>query len=67
MLRLIAEGLSNDGIAARLSTGQSAVEKHVSSILRKPPLTGDGPPANKRLRAALFYLTNGIPEEAPPR
>lgn len=67
VLRLIAEGLSNDGIAARLSTGQSAVEKHVSSIFRKLPLADDGMAVNRRVRAALFYLANCTPEEAPPR
>ena len=55
VLRLVAHGLSNDGIADRLSIGVSAVEKHVSSIFRKLPLEGDEP-TNRRVRAALFYL-----------
>jgi len=62
VLRLVAHGLSNDGIADRLSIGVSAVEKHVSSIFRKLPLDGDEP-TNRRVRAALFYLDSC---SAPP-
>lgn len=61
VLRLIAEGLSNEGIAGRLSIGLSAVEKHASSIFRKLPLDGDEP-TNRRVRATLFYLAHATPD-----
>lgn len=62
VLRLVAHGLSNEGIAERLSIGVSAVEKHVSSIFRKLPLDGDEP-TNRRVRAALFYLDSCAPAQ----
>jgi DNA-binding NarL/FixJ family response regulator len=61
VLRLIAVGLSNEGIAGRLSIGLSAVEKHASAIFRKLPLAGDEP-SNRRVRATLFYLDNAAPD-----
>lgn len=54
VLRLIAEGFSNDAIAERLVVTKRAVEKHVSSIFLKldlPPTT-DG---ERRVLAALAY------------
>lgn len=66
VLRLVAEGLSNEGIAERLSIGRSAVEKHVSSIFRKLPLEGDdGTSTNRRVRATLYYLDHSLAEEDP--
>ena len=35
MLRLVAEGLANKEIAARLHVSPRTVEKHVESLLRK--------------------------------
>lgn len=54
VLRLLAEGLDNDGIAERLVVTKRAVEKHVSSIFLKldlPPSTG----GQRRVLAALAY------------
>ena len=57
MLRLLAQGLSNKEIAARLHLSPRTVEKHVESLLRKTaarsrtqlvalagPESADGPP-----------------------
>lgn len=55
VLALIAEGLSNDGIAARLSISEAAVEKRATSLFRKLPLE-DSPRVNRRVAAALLYL-----------
>lgn len=67
VLRLVAEGLSNEGIAERLSTGRSAVEKHVSAIFRKLPLDSDeGISTNRRVRATLYYLDHATSQEESP-
>lgn len=57
VLRLMAQGYGNDGIANRLSVGRSAVEKHVTAVFRKLPIEG-GPESNRRVRATLYYLTS---------
>ena len=58
VMRLMAEGRSNNGIAAELVVSEGAVEKHVSSIFTKLAL----PPAEQDLRrvlAVLRYLEGG--------
>ena len=55
VLALMAEGLSNSAIAARLVLTQRTVEGHVRSVLMKldlPP--GDG--AHRRVLAVIAYL-----------
>ncbi|WP_426564890.1 response regulator transcription factor [Angustibacter sp. McL0619] len=55
VMRLMAEGRSNQGIAAELVVSEGAVEKHVSSIFLKLAL----PPADqdhRRVLAVLRYL-----------
>ncbi|GAB3592446.1 response regulator transcription factor [Angustibacter peucedani] len=55
VMRLMAEGRSNQGIAAELVVGEGAVEKHVSSIFLKlalPPAEQD----HRRVLAVLRYL-----------
>jgi DNA-binding NarL/FixJ family response regulator len=55
VLALMAEGHSNSGIARRLFVTESAVEKHVRSILAKLrlPATED---AHRRVLAVLIFL-----------
>ena len=58
VLRLMAEGRSNNGIAAELVVSEGAVEKHVSSIFTKlalPPAEQD----HRRVLAVLRYLEGG--------
>ena len=55
VLRLMAEGLSNAGIAASLVVSDGAVEKHIANIFAKLDL----PPSdteNRRVLAVLRYL-----------
>jgi serine/threonine-protein kinase PknK len=56
VLALMAEGHSNSGIAARLFVTESAVEKHVRSILAKLrlPVNQD---AHRRVLAVLVFLS----------
>ncbi len=53
MLRLIADGLSNAVIAARLVLSEKTVKGHVSNILSKLQLAD-------RTQAAIFALRGGI-------
>ncbi|MBO0863717.1 MAG: response regulator transcription factor [Mycobacterium sp.] len=55
VLALMAEGLSNAGIARRLWLTEGTVEKHVRSILSKLnlPETGDD---HRRVRAVITFL-----------
>jgi DNA-binding NarL/FixJ family response regulator len=55
VLALMAEGLSNHGIAARLVVTEGAVEKHIRSILAKLrlPVDDDG---HRRVLAVLAFL-----------
>jgi DNA-binding NarL/FixJ family response regulator len=58
VMRLMAEGRSNNGIAAELVVSEGAVEKHVSSIFAKlalPPAEQD----HRRVLAVLRYLEGG--------
>lgn len=55
VLMLMAEGLSNSGIARRIWVTEGTVEKHVRSILNKLnlPETADD---HRRVRAVITYL-----------
>lgn len=55
VLALMAEGLSNGGIARRIFVTEGTVEKHVRSILTKLdlPETNDD---HRRVRAVIVYL-----------
>ena len=58
VMRLMAEGRSNNGIATELVVSEGAVEKHVSSIFTKlglPPADQD----HRRVLAVLRYLEGG--------
>jgi len=55
VLQLMAEGLSNSAIAARLFVTERAVEKHVTSIFGKLRL-GSDPASHRRVLAVLAFL-----------
>lgn len=55
VLGLMAEGLSNGGIADRLVVSNGAIEKHISNVFMKLGLeVGEG--AHRRVLAVLTYL-----------
>ena len=55
VLGLMAEGMSNAGIAQRLVVSDGAVEKHISSIFAKLDLTASET-EHRRVLAVLTYL-----------
>jgi DNA-binding NarL/FixJ family response regulator len=55
VLGLVAEGLSNQGIAARLFITERTVEAHVKQIFLKLRLTAE-PESHRRVLAVLAYL-----------
>jgi DNA-binding NarL/FixJ family response regulator len=55
VLELMAEGLSNAAIAARIVVTERAVEKHVTSIFQKLRLPS-APETHRRVLAVLAYL-----------
>jgi DNA-binding NarL/FixJ family response regulator len=56
VLRLMAEGRSNTGIAATLFLSAKAVEKHIASIFTKLDLPYDSTAHHRRVLAVLTYL-----------
>ena len=56
VLRLMAEGRSNNGIAAQLFVTPKAVEKHIANIFSKLGLQEDGSEHHRRVLAVLTYL-----------
>jgi len=55
VLKLLAQGLTNDDIATRLFIGERTVRTHVSNILRKLHIAN-------RTQAALYALRTGLAE-----
>jgi len=58
VLSLMAEGLSNVGIAERLVVTERAVEKHVTNIFAKLRF-GSEPEQHRRVLAVLTYVKSG--------
>jgi DNA-binding NarL/FixJ family response regulator len=56
VLRLMAEGRSNGGIAGQLFVTQKAVEKHIANIFTKLGLQADAAEHHRRVLAVLTYL-----------
>jgi DNA-binding NarL/FixJ family response regulator len=56
VLRLMAEGRSNNGIAAQLFVTPKAVEKHIANIFGKLGLHTDTAAHHRRVLAVLTYL-----------
>jgi DNA-binding NarL/FixJ family response regulator len=59
VLRLMAEGRSNAGIAGQLFLSAKAVEKHVAAIFAKLGLPTDAASHHRRVLAVLTYLRAG--------
>lgn len=64
VLALIAEGRSNQSIAATLFIAETSVEKHITSLFQKLDLEQDEH-GNRRVLAALVHLGHDAP--AAPR
>ena len=58
ILSMIAEGRSNAWIAESLNITKRAVERHINGIFLKLDL-GEASDVNRRVKAALLYLTEG--------
>lgn len=58
VLALIAEGKSNQAIAATLFVSEASVEKHITAIFQKLGLEPDES-GNRRVQAALVHLEYG--------
>lgn len=56
VLRLMAEGRANNGIAGELFLSAKAVEKHIAAIFAKLGLPGDQTVHHRRVLAVLAYL-----------
>ena len=58
VLSSMAQGRSNDAIAAELFISVRVVEKHISAIFAKLGLTEEAD-VHRRVKAVLIYLSNG--------
>jgi DNA-binding NarL/FixJ family response regulator len=58
VLSAMAQGRSNDAIAAALFISVRVVEKHISAIFAKLGLTEEGD-VHRRVKAVLIYLSEG--------
>lgn len=56
VLSLMAEGLSNQAISARLRVVERTVESHTAAIFAKLPLGEDDADTNRRVLAVLRYI-----------
>ena len=61
VLAAMAEGRSNQGIAAKLFLSDRTIETHVSRIFTKLDLAEVGAEDNRRVLAVLTYLREGKP------
>ena len=57
VLALMAQGLANTTIAARMVITEAAVAKHINRIFAKLDLSADDT-SHRRVRAVLTYLHN---------
>jgi DNA-binding NarL/FixJ family response regulator len=58
VLGLVAQGMSNAGIASALILSERAVEKHITAILTKLDLPPEDTEVHRRVRAVLLYLSD---------
>ncbi|GII63996.1 DNA-binding response regulator [Sphaerisporangium krabiense] len=59
VLALMAQGLSDRGIADRLALSVTTVGTHTHNVFRKLGI-GDAPASNRRVNAVLAYLTGRV-------
>jgi DNA-binding NarL/FixJ family response regulator len=64
VLALIAEGRSNQSIAATLFLSEASVEKHITAIFQKLELE-PGESGNRRVLAALAHVEHGAGDTGP--
>jgi DNA-binding NarL/FixJ family response regulator len=67
VLRLMAEGRSNTGIAGQLFVTPKAVEKHIANIFGKLGLHADASEQHRRVLAVLTYLRSQRDSETSDR
>jgi DNA-binding NarL/FixJ family response regulator len=67
VLRLMAEGRSNTGIAGQLFVTPKAVEKHIANIFAKLGLHADAGEQHRRVLAVLTYLRSQRDAETSDR
>jgi DNA-binding NarL/FixJ family response regulator len=63
VLKLMAEGRSNGGIAGQLFVTPKAVEKHIANIFGKLGLHADASEQHRRVLAVLTYLRSQRDDE----
>jgi DNA-binding NarL/FixJ family response regulator len=63
-LELMAEGLSNTGIAARLHIGVRTVETYTSAVFTKLGIPHDAD-EHRRVKAVITYLDNKVRSDPP--
>lgn len=66
VLAEMAQGKSNAGISEALFVSESAVEKHINSIMMKLGLDPDDSGLNRRVAAVLTFLHNYQPSDQSP-
>jgi DNA-binding NarL/FixJ family response regulator len=54
VLRLVAEGMSNQAVAERLGINNRSVESHLKAIYHRLGIDGDG--SNRRVTAVLAFM-----------
>lgn len=66
VLAEMAQGKSNSGISEALFVSESAVEKHINSIMMKLGLDPDDSGLNRRVAAVLTFLHSYEPSDQAP-
>jgi len=62
VLALLAQGLSNKGVADKLHIAERTVESHVARVFAKLGLAAGDESANRRVLAVVNYLRRKLPD-----